>query len=390
MESFKKEREIIRKHFKKICAEIDLKISDKERSKDDMLSLLRQLEDKEFVRQRTKSEAELKKSLDQTTSQECSGEKNKRKFRLPQTEMKKFDGNVKNWIGFWGQFRKIHEDMEIDFEDKFQYPLQATEVDSAARKLVESFPPSGANYTIAVDQMKARFAKDEFLIEVYVRELLSLGLKQAMDNTNFLRSEVESEKRINLAQSSFYNKPVDKTGGGGLYTAAALYSASSKDAGKVGKKVPYCLFCTKSHWSQYCLKAQKLSLNERKNIVKEKKGCFVCLKQYHTCKQCRAFVRCIVCSRKHYPIMCPDLDVKRGKKDNEKKEIESILTSNLSNTVLLQTVLVRIHFEASEKIVGALLDSGSQRSYILSRSAEELKLRKIDNETKIQGVFGGK
>ncbi|XP_044757073.1 uncharacterized protein LOC123315444 [Coccinella septempunctata] len=503
MESFKKEREIIRKHFKKICAEIDLKISDKERSKDDMLSLLRQLEDKgdrlfssdenirgmllsneteeedleeefnkveffreEFVRKRTECEAELKKLLDQTTSQECSGEKNKRKFWLPQIEMKKFDGNVKNWIGFWGQFRKIHEDMEIDSEDKFQYLLQATEVDSAARKLVESFPPSGANYMIAVDQMKARFAKDEFLIEVYVRELLSLVLKQTMDNTSmslsnlydkletqlraleslgvtkekyaamlyplvesslpndtlkaweryrssnevnnisnpneigksicgsdnlsflldFLRSEVESEKRINLAQSSFYNEAVDKTGDGGLYTAAALYSASSKDAGKVGKKVPYCLFCTKSHWSQDCLKAQKLSLNERKNIVKEKKG----LKQYHSCKQCRAFVRCIVCSRKHYPIMCPDLDVKKGKKDTEKNEIENILTSNLSNTVLLQTVLVRIHFEGSEKIVRALLDSGSQRSYILSRSAEELKLRKIDNETIIQGVFGGK
>ncbi|XP_044759176.1 uncharacterized protein LOC123316925 [Coccinella septempunctata] len=99
---------------------------------------------------------------------------------------------------------------------------------------------------------------------------------------------------------------------------------------------------------------------------------------------------CIVCSRKHYPIMCPDSDLKKGKKDNEKNETENILTSNLSSTVLLQTVLVRIHFEGSEKIVRALLDSGSQSSYILSRSAEELKLKKIDNETIIQGVFGGK
>lgn len=106
---------------------------------------------------------------------------NKRKFRLPKIELKNFDGNVKNWIGFWGQFLKIHEDKEIDFEDEFEYLLQATKVDSAERKLVESFIPSGANYMLAMNQMKARFAKDELLIEVYVRELLSLVLKQVID-----------------------------------------------------------------------------------------------------------------------------------------------------------------------------------------------------------------
>ncbi|XP_071033366.1 uncharacterized protein [Parasteatoda tepidariorum] len=158
----------------------------------------------------------------------------KRNFRLPKLELKRFDGNIKNWLGFWGQFNKIHEDNSIDSDNKFQYLLQATEIGTSARDLVESFPPSGTNYYKAVEQLKSRFAKDELLIQIYVRELLNLVLTQAKsvesalpedlikewertrskvddkDDANilssllgFLRSEVESEERLQLARSGF-------------------------------------------------------------------------------------------------------------------------------------------------------------------------------------------
>ncbi|GBN88618.1 hypothetical protein AVEN_177545-1 [Araneus ventricosus] len=42
------------------------------------------------------------------------------------------------------------------------------------REVVESFPPTAANYVKAVDSLKARFGRDELLAEVYVRELLKL------------------------------------------------------------------------------------------------------------------------------------------------------------------------------------------------------------------------
>ncbi|GBN26735.1 hypothetical protein AVEN_120134-1 [Araneus ventricosus] len=31
----------------------------------------------------------------------------KRNFRLPKLELKRFDGDTKNWLGFWGQLKKI-------------------------------------------------------------------------------------------------------------------------------------------------------------------------------------------------------------------------------------------------------------------------------------------
>jgi hypothetical protein len=44
-----------------------------------------------------------------------------RKFCLPKLELKKFDGDVKNWLGFWGQIKKINDDSKLDDKDKFQY-----------------------------------------------------------------------------------------------------------------------------------------------------------------------------------------------------------------------------------------------------------------------------
>ncbi|GBM76400.1 hypothetical protein AVEN_48391-1 [Araneus ventricosus] len=49
----------------------------------------------------------------------------RRKFKLPKIELKKFDGDAKNYLTFWSQFRKIHEDSSTPNEDKFQYLLQA-------------------------------------------------------------------------------------------------------------------------------------------------------------------------------------------------------------------------------------------------------------------------
>jgi hypothetical protein len=101
---------------------------------------------------------------------------NKRKFQLPTLEFKKFGGDVKDWSTFWGQFKKRDEDPEMDDADKFQYLLQAATPKTRAREVVESFPPIGSNYSKAMECLKARFGREELLVEFYVRELLKLTL----------------------------------------------------------------------------------------------------------------------------------------------------------------------------------------------------------------------
>ncbi|XP_059057777.1 uncharacterized protein LOC131851307 [Achroia grisella] len=88
----------------------------------------------------------------------------------------RYDGDVKKWIGFWGKFQKIDEDSSIDEIMKFQYLLQSMEPGSPAASLVESLSP---NYQKAVKQLKERYGRDDLLIEIYVRELLTLVQDQS-------------------------------------------------------------------------------------------------------------------------------------------------------------------------------------------------------------------
>lgn len=63
-----------------------------------------------------------------------------RKFRLPPIEFKYYDGNIKDWLSFWAQFKKVHDDLDIDEYDKIECLIQATVPNSRDRQLVESFP----------------------------------------------------------------------------------------------------------------------------------------------------------------------------------------------------------------------------------------------------------
>lgn len=410
----------------------------------------------------------------------------KRNVNLPKLNLIQFDGNVRNWIAFWGQFKKIHNDPDLQTEDKFQYLVQATKIGTSARELIESFPPLGENYIKAIDQLKSRFARDEFLIEVYIRDLLALVLQQATGDVNiplyklfdkletqlraletlgvtsekyaamlyplvesalpvdtlkawerirtsrkvlglsegntqnfitfeinnlqdlldFLRAEVESEERLTLAQTSFtsnkgnnliehnrHSKPKKKeqTLDLKLPTAATIL-ATEKQKGE-----NTCLFCKKSgHSIPDCSGFHKLGYNERKEFVTKKGACFSCLKVGHMTKNCKIFVNCCICQRKHYSVMCklinqinkhePELAVKSNSKNENNSEV---LTTQSSST-LLQTLLVKVVSRSGKTYLArVLLDSGSQRSYVTKDCVEKLSLNELGEEVINHSLFGG-
>jgi hypothetical protein len=114
------------------------------------------------------------------TTMTCSSPTScRRKLKLPKIELKKFEGDVKDWLSFWSQFSRIHKDKEVKDEDTFQYLIQATASGTRAREIVDSFPPTPENYTKAIDSLKSRFGREELLIDFYVRELLGLVIKNA-------------------------------------------------------------------------------------------------------------------------------------------------------------------------------------------------------------------
>ncbi|GFU82541.1 integrase catalytic domain-containing protein [Trichonephila clavipes] len=105
-------------------------------------------------------------------------ETEKRSFKS--LELKKFSGEAKDFLAFWSQFQKIHNDKGIAEEDKMQYLLQSVEPKSKAERLVLSFPATAENYPKAIDQLKERFGREDLLVQIYVRELLNLVMKNAV------------------------------------------------------------------------------------------------------------------------------------------------------------------------------------------------------------------
>ncbi|XP_050298613.1 uncharacterized protein LOC126737669 isoform X1 [Anthonomus grandis grandis] len=414
----------------------------------------------------------------------------RRKFKLPILELKKFDGNIKDWLPFWSQFQKVHNDLEIDDNDKVEYLIQATVQGSRARQLVESFPATGSNYSKMVECLQARFGREDLQVEVYVRELLKLvihntssgnrlditrlydkletqlraletlgitsdkyaamlfplvesclppellriwqrtpdigdtgiNLQVSLDNTglttienrlkslmNFLKLEVDNEQHVSLATEGFnlrstVHKDVKR---GGYQTNKAGQDFEPKFQTAMGlinsDGTTKCIFCQNSHESSNCFKAQKLGREEKKDILSKNSACFRCLKLGHFSRKCRARLNCIVCSKSHVTLMCPELpscssgQYSSGRNSSEKKDVmESVVQNvnqtlaNSSNThVFLQTLQVKVKGANKSKYVRALIDTGSQKTYLLKSTADFLGYQSKRQINVIHGLFGG-
>jgi hypothetical protein len=123
----------------------------------------------------------------------------KMNFKLPTIEMKRFSGDMRELLGWWAQFEKINDDDELHPTDKFQYLVQVTVEDSRARRLVEGYPQTAANYPKVIEALKDRYGDKVLLTEIYVRQLARLVISNAtnsrQNNLSYMFDELESSLR---------------------------------------------------------------------------------------------------------------------------------------------------------------------------------------------------
>lgn len=132
-----------------------------------------------FLRTEVKMNDEVL-SCGQSEVIESSSQILKRSLRLPKVELVKFSGEAKDWLSFWSLFQSIDKDLTLSNEEKFQYLLQSMIPNSRAYNIVKSFPPTTENYPKALEELKTRFGREGLLVQVYVRELLSLVLDNSL------------------------------------------------------------------------------------------------------------------------------------------------------------------------------------------------------------------
>ncbi|KAJ8962702.1 hypothetical protein NQ318_001099 [Aromia moschata] len=379
----------------------------------------------------------------------------KRKFKLPPLEFKHYDGSIKDWLAFWSQFKKIHEDESIDDHDKIEYLIQATVAGSKARQLVESYPAMSENYQKIISSMLSRFGREDLQIEVYVREVLKLILTNAASQQKMeiatLHDQIETQLRAletlgitsdkcsallypliesclphellrAWQRSASFSKcePEDVSNGGSTCTLEIRLkklmaflkheveneqriTLASEGFGLSERKV-HAKPSTKKQGdiptATGLINHEKMSLEQKRNALSGKKACFRCLKPGHQSKKCRGRLKCIVCSRSHATLMCPEISANKklddeppdnnGSNVQEETERDRVLANNTRTQILLQTVRVTLKGIYRSKMVRALFDTGSQRSYVLSETANELGYPPKRAEKVVHCLFGGK
>ncbi|GFR32712.1 transposable element Tc1 transposase [Trichonephila clavata] len=161
-------------------------------------------------------------------------------------------------------------------------------------------------------------------------------------------------------------------------------------AGKIS-----CIFSDCPLSSQDCQEISNKSYEDRKSEVIRQRCCLVCLKPGHMAKKCHSGVKCLICGRRHYVLLCPDLCKENpSPKDKRIYEEENLTEALLTNIpaeqeVYLKTIMIILRHKGKEIRVRALLDDGSHRSYVEKGLVDELKLCPSGKESFSQGFFGG-
>ena len=153
--------------------------------------------------------------------------------------------------------------------------------------------------------------------------------------------------------------------GESFHSTSTLYCDSSED-----KKVArlWCSFCNQDHQSSNCNVVT--SPESRKQVLKKKGKCFLCLKPGHISRSCRSSMKCLKCQGPHHVAIC-DHSEQLPQGQEQVGNVTSVSTSmyvdQSRGTVLLQTAtveVVRPDYDSYSRSIRLVFDSCSQRSYI--------------------------
>ena len=85
----------------------------------------------------------------------------------------------------------------------------------------------------------------------------------------------------------------------GSKVASSTFTTDGREMNKGTPSLDKCLLCTKGHNLENCFQFFSMSLQERKDYIRENNLCFACLSYGHKSFVCKRGKTCKICSRKH-------------------------------------------------------------------------------------------
>ncbi|XP_075162761.1 uncharacterized protein LOC142235393 [Haematobia irritans] len=169
---------------------------------------------------------------------------------------------------------------------------------------------------------------------------------------------------------------------------------------QAGTNKVVCFICSQEHYLKYCNKFLKMSPEERFGIVKKNNLCLNCFSNNHRVYQCSSKLSCAKCQSRHNTLLHREARVALSTDVKETEPNDPILISEVSTVdqevqncfarsqrqVLLGTTLVNIKVNGIMYIARALLDPGSQASFISEKLQRRLGLPTTTISARISGL----
>lgn len=151
-----------------------------------------------------------------------------------------------------------------------------------------------------------------------------------------------------------------------------------------------CEYCNEPHKLCFCKKFSKQPIEIRRDFVAKNKICFNCLGGNHMVYDCKKTSSCKVCHKRHHSLLHLN-DITTNNKEHKNVDgnsnsstttdpiVSCLSTGNPSipRQVLLATALIKAESRSGElQMVRALLDQGSQASFVTEATVQLLRLKK--------------
>lgn len=164
-----------------------------------------------------------------------------------------------------------------------------------------------------------------------------------------------------------------------------------------------CSLCKAKHYFNTCPQFTSKSPSQHRDLVKQDKRCFNCLSKGHDVHACKNKYTCRRCQKRHHTMLHADSDSyfkiekvttpssPQNSVESKQTEVNSLFTSSnarLRSHVLLATARVQVSASSGHTVSRALLDQGSEMTFITERLAQDLKLKRLRMPISISAVGG--
>jgi hypothetical protein len=349
-------------------------------------------------------------------------------LKLSPVTIPKFGGNIKEWGPFHDAFQNIVNKSKISIVEKFHYLKNHLQGD--ALKIIAHLSLTEDNYEQAYNLIRERYENRRNLTTSYIETILSIKpvtyksaesiinmydvLRECMHalNNQGCKTNEWSELLVTLMVKKldfFTMKQFEETLSNPkelptiqelleflkmrYQIASQTYKTQTIQAGQrhlYHTTVISCRYCRKNHNITTCGDFKALKVVQRNNFVHKIQLCRKCLDQ-HKSPTCSTTLRCDICQGKHNTL----LHTNNKSESNPHSQVSKTKTttthhsseSGKSKIICLPTALIQATTpDGRKEFLRALIDQGSQATFITESAVQKLRLRKKKVYTEIFGM----